>query len=78
MGDHAEDTLQFEEFDEDDEEGISFWPERNGLRTCKFCGKGGLVWERFDTQWRLIDPKRYLVHHCKHPTPDAFMDLKIK
>lgn len=46
-------------------------------RVCKFCGKDNLLWEEFNGKFALIDPKTYLVHHCKKKSPEDFLETKL-
>jgi len=31
---------------------------------CKYCGTGNLLWEEFETGWRLVDRKNE-IHICE-------------
>ena len=47
-----------------DECGVYIGPGygRNRSRTCRCCGKTGLLWGKVDGKFRLFDGK--VIHHC--------------
>ncbi len=42
-------------------------------RTCKYCGKKGLKWKKYNKTWRLFDEN--VTHRCKEYTSQQKVTL---
>ena len=66
-----------EEFDDGPDGMIIPMERRHRIKTCWFCGLGGLTWSHGDQGWHLVETETGTAHVCSdHPKIETLREVR--